>query len=82
MGVSVAVFVPALYETLAATGVAPSNKRTVVALIVAASIASLKVTVSAAVVATLFVPVVGVKPVTVGAVVSTGGVVLNTASTQ
>ena len=44
-------------------------------MIVEASIASLKVTVTALFVATLVAPLLGLKPMTVGAVLSTGGVV-------
>ena len=72
----------ALYDTLAATGELPSRSLTVLLLIVAGSIASLKVTVTAALVGKLVAPFAGLVLVTVGGVVSVGAVAVNTTSTQ
>ena len=72
-GVIATVRLVALYDTLAATGVLPSSKRTVLAVTLAAWSASLKVMVTEADVATFVAPPAGLKLETVGGVVSAGG---------
>jgi hypothetical protein len=66
VGVSVAVFVLALYETVAATVVLPFFNKMVLLLTVATLSAWLNVIVSAAFAATFVAALAGVKPVTVG----------------
>src|SRR5262249_39698751 len=67
-----------LYATVAATTVLLELRNTMVlALTVAALSASLNVIVIAAFVATFVAPLAGLKPVTVGGVVSAGATVVN-----
>ena len=83
VGVNVAVVVPALYVTAAGTRVLPASRNSkVAAVMLAGLIASLKVAVTAVVDATPVAPLAGVRPVTVGGVVSGPAVVVNTTSTQ
>jgi hypothetical protein len=70
VGVSVAVLLLALYETVAATAVLPFINRIVLLLTVATLNASLKVIDTAVPVATFVDVLAGVKPITVGGVVS------------
>ena len=60
----------ALYDTLAATAVLPSINNTVLVVMVEAFMASLKVTVTAVLIATFVVPLAGLNELTVGGVVS------------
>jgi hypothetical protein len=72
VGVRVAVLVAALYETVAGTSVSVSEfvSETVEPLIVAGSIGSLNVTLTASLIPTPTAPFNGVTDMTVGAVVS------------
>ena len=83
LGCSVAVFVAVLYETTAGTTVLPGPVSLNVAPVIVATFTfSLKVAVTAVLTATPVAPGAGVRPVTVGAVVSAPMEVSNTTSTQ
>ena len=82
VGVMVTELVLLLKTTVAVMTELPSSSFTVLLLMVEASIASLKEMAILAEVATFIAPAAGLVLVTVGAVVSAGGVVLSTTSTQ
>ena len=69
-------------EMLTATGVLPLSNWKVVVVTVAGSSASLKVAVTVVLTVTPLAPLVGVRPVTVGGVVSGPALLVNTTSTQ